>query len=32
MSNSGSLQIEPSEANLALVAILNGGKKNYRQY
>ena len=26
------LHIEPTEANFALAAILNGGKKNYYQY
>ena len=32
MSDSGGLHIKPSEANLALAAIFNGGKKDYRQY
>ena len=26
------LRIEPSEANSTLAAIVNGGKKEYRQY
>ena len=26
------LHIEPNEANFALAAILNSGKKDYRQY